>query len=197
MLFDELTAVALDKEGFSHFFSCYRAAQTDAAPASQDALPMRQLAKIMPNVTLLEWDTPDQIIYRIAGDAIVERLGFNPTGMNFLDLLHADQRPTSIDGHQIMKAHPCGCYLVYESEFGNGSRAVLETITLPMRRTEGAATNLFFSFHSHHSTTSVAASTTDTALVVNWRRMEHADIGRGVPAEKPLLPSSVGEAATA
>ncbi len=197
MTFDELTAAAHDREGFTHFFSCYRAAQIGAVPASQDALPMRQLAKIMAHVTLLEWVAPDQITYRIAGEAIVDRLGFNPTGTNFLDLLHADQRHSSVDGHKTMMAHPCGCYLVYESEFENGSRAVLETITLPMRKTADVEAKLFFSFHSHHSTTSVAESNTDTALVVNWRRMEYADIGCGVPAERPLIPSSVSDMATA
>lgn len=196
MTFDELTAAAHDKEGFSRFFSCYRAAQAGAVPASQEALPMRQLAKIMTHVTLLEWVAPDQITYRIAGDAIIERLGFNPTGTNFLDLLHADQRTTSIEGHQTMMAHPCGCYLLYENEFENGSRAVLETITLPMRKTADAEAKFFFSFHAHHSTTGVAEDITDTALVVNWRRVEHADIGCGVPAGKALLPSSVSEAAT-
>jgi len=197
MTFDELTAAAHDNEGFSHFFSCYRAAQTDGAPARQDALPMRQLAKIMPHVTLLEWVAPDQITYRIAGDAIVERLGFNPTGTNFLDLLHAGQRSGSVEGHKTMMSHPCGCYLVYESEFENGSRAVLETVTLPMRKTDNAEAKLFFSFHSHHSTTNVVAGTTDTALVVNWRRIEHADIGCGVPAEQPMLLSFASEAVTA
>ncbi len=195
MTFDELTAVAHDKEAFSNFFLCYRAAQVGVEPAGQDALPMRQLASVMPNITLLECDSPGQIIYRIAGDSIVERLGFNPTGSNFLDLLHADQRPASIDGHQTMIDQPCGCYLVYESEFENGSRAVLETVTLPMRKTKDAETKLFFSLHSHHSTTSLGETTTDTALVVNWRRMEYADIGCGVPADKPELPSSANQAA--
>ncbi len=155
---------------------------------------MRELARVMSHVTLLEWDAPDQITYRIAGDAIVDRLGFNPTGVNFLDLLHADQRASSIDGHRLMMTHPCGCYLVYENEFENGSRAILETITLPMRKTPDAAPNLFFSYHSHRSTTGFAAANAGTALVVNWRRMEHADIGCGEPAEKPLLPSPVSDA---
>eukprot|EP00435_Cladocopium_sp_Y103_P076641 s1_g380.t1 len=191
MTLDELMAVAHDREGFELFFACYRAAQTGRLPANRDALPMRQLARIMPYVTLLEWETPDQIPYRIAGDAIVDRLGFNPTGHNFLDLLHEDQRESSIEGHQTMMAHPCGCYLVYESEFENGSRVVLETITLPMCKTAGAEPKLFFSYHSHRSTTSFAEINSGTALVVNWRRMEHADIGCGEPAEKPELPSSV------
>lgn len=187
MTLDEIAEIALDREGVDLFFSCYRAAQTGPTPASQNALPMRQLAKLMPHVTLLEWEAADQITYRIAGDAIIDRLGFNPAGANFLDLLHPDQRADSIEGHQVLLAHQCGCYLLYESKFESGARATVETITLPMRKTDSDDPKLFISFHSHQSTSTISESRDGTALVSDWRRVEHADIGCGEPAELPLI----------
>ncbi len=187
MTLDEIAEIALDREGFERFFSCYRAAQTGAAPAAQSALPMRQLAKLMPHITLLEWRAPEEIIFKLAGDSIVERLGFNPAGANFLDLLHPDQRAGSVEGHQIMLAHQCGCYLLYESEFESGACATLETITLPMRKTDSDDPKLFISFHSHQSTSSFSENREGTALVSDWRWVEHADVGCGEPAELPLI----------
>jgi len=84
---DQLLKIAHDKNGLRLFLDCYGAAQRDICPAHQDALPMRQLAKLMSQVTLLEQESPEEIIYKIAGDAVIDRLGFKPTGTNFLDLL--------------------------------------------------------------------------------------------------------------
>ncbi len=187
MTLDEIAEIALDREGFDLFFSCYRAAQTGPTPASQNALPMRQLTKAMPHVTLLEWRAPEEIIFKLAGDSVIERLGFNPAGSNFLDLLHPDQRADSVEGHQIMLAHQCGCYLLYESEFESGARATVETITLPMRKTDGDDAKLLISFHSHQTTSSFGEHRDGTALVSDWRRVEHADIGCGEPPDLPLI----------
>ncbi len=197
MKLDELIEIAHDREGLRRFFDCYRAAQSGPGPACQNALPMRELAGLMAQITLVEQKSPDQIIYRIAGDTIIERLGFNPTGMNFLDLLHPDQREGSMEGHQLMLSHPCGCYLVYENELENGNRMLSETVTLPMRKNEDAEAKLFFSYHSTHKPTGIISTKGETALVVNWHRMEHADIGCGEPATKPSPPASKRETVNA
>jgi len=190
MTLEDLLDIAHDRDGFRLFFDCYRAAQNGAPLAHQDALPMRQLAKIMSHLTLLEQESPEQLIYRIAGDTVIERLQFNPTGTNFLDLLPSDQRDEAVAGHQTMLTHPCGFYMVYESEFENGSRAIIETITLPLRKTAGAEPKLFLSYHAHHSTTGIAEINSGTVLAINRLKTEYADIGCGEPDEKLLNSSS-------
>jgi len=94
----------------------------------------------------------------------------------------------------MMLEHPCGFYLVYESDFENGSRVTLETITLPMCKTAGTDPNLFFSYHAHYSTAGIGEPNSGTVLAMKRLRSEYADIGRGEPDEKLMNSSSNAEA---
>jgi hypothetical protein len=181
MTFDEVVAQSLAPETLQSVFDAYQQAQSDCAVAAQDQLPMRAMAPLLPNVTLMERVDNDTIIYRIAGEAVVARLGFNPTGQNFLDLIAPSARAETALTNRIGLDERCGHYSVYENQYESGRQMMSESLMLPMRKTRGSEVAFIFGYHVHHQATDVGGLGARTALGVRWIIADFVDIGFGVP----------------
>lgn len=181
MTFDEVVAQSLAPETLQSVFDAYQQAQNDSDVAAQDQLPMRAMAPLLPNVTLMERVDDDTIIYRIAGEAVVARLGFNPTGQNFLDLIAPSVRAETALTNKTGLDERCGHYAVYENQYESGRRMISESLMLPMRKTPGGRVAFIFGYHVHHQATDVGVLGARTALGVRWIIADFVDIGFGVP----------------
>ena len=181
MTFDELISLSSATDKVGAFVSAYRASQTDCAVGRRDLLPMRALAPMLANITMTEYVDSDIIIFRIAGENITDRLGFNPAGRNTLDLIAQEKRDEAIALHNIILNQPCGSYVVYESVFQSGRRAKSESITFPLYKDASRETVFFFSYHLHHEVTGVAEMGEATALGLSEIMTELVDIGFGSP----------------
>lgn len=168
------------------FVACYQSGQQNGSISSQAAISMRDLASLLPRITLLEAESPDKIIFKIAGQNIIDSLGFNPKGQNFLDFLDPSLRRTSAEGHELMHSHPCGYYMVYENIYASGYRKVMETVTLPLCKSPGSTEKLFTSCHFEYQHSEQPANPGETAMVVNWQINAFVDIGAGEPEEDLL-----------
>lgn len=190
---DEVLAQSLAPEKMRNLIAGYKQAQGDGEHdvASRDRLPMREMAPMLANVTLMERVDDDHIIYRIAGENIVARLGFNPTGMNFLEFFDADIREESARVNKAGLAYKCGHYSIYENQYESGRRMISESLMLPMRKTADAPIDFIFGYHIHHQAIDTYSLGTRTSLMVDWTVAEFVDIGFGVPISKPQqAPSS-------
>lgn len=181
MTFDEVVAQSLAPETLQSVFNAYQQAQNGGDVAAQDQLPMRTMAPLLPNVTLMEHVDDDTIIYRIAGEAIVERLGFNPTGQNFLDLIAPSVRAETALTNKTGLDERCGHYAIYENQYESGRRMISESLMLPMRKTAGGRVAFIFGYHVHHKATDIGVLGARTALGVRWIIADFVDIGFGVP----------------
>ena len=181
MTFDELFAASRAPKQFKKLADSYTSAQGHNCVGIQSALPMRKFAPLMANVTLMERENTDQVTYRIAGENIINRLGFNPVGNNFLDLLSSEIRANARIANEKILTHPCGHYLVYENEYETGQRMVSESLMLPMKKESDTETNLLLGYHFHHQATGILAPQNQTSLVVHHSTSEFVDIGSGIP----------------
>ncbi len=181
MTFDELIARSSAPEKVGAFVSAYRASQIDGAVGRRDLLSMRSLAPMLANITMTEYVDDTTILFRIAGENITDRLGFNPAGRNTLDLIAQEKRAEAIALHHAIIHHPCGSYVVYESVFQSGRRAKNESITFPLRKDANNNTLFFFSYHLHHEATGFAEVGEATALGLSEIQTELIDIGFGLP----------------
>ncbi len=181
MTFEEVIAQSLAPETLRALIDCYRQAQCENDVASRDSLPMRAMATMLPNVTLMERVDNDTIIYRIAGENVVSRLGFNPTGSNFLDLIEPSARAETALTNKLGLEKRCGHYAVYENQYESGRKMMSESLMLPMRKTREGEIALIFGYHVHHQATDMGQLGARTALGVRWVIAEYVDIGFGVP----------------
>ena len=181
MTFDELIAFSSAPDKIGTFVSAYRASQVDFSVGRRDLLPMRSLAPMLANTTMTEYVDSNTIIFKIAGENITDRLGFNPAGRNTLDLIAQEKREEAIALHDLIVNHPCGSYVVYESVFQSGRQAKSESITFPLRKDAHTNSFFFLSYHLHHEVTGVAEVGESTALGLSEIQTELVDIGFGAP----------------
>ena len=187
MTFDELIDTARAPSKIQQFFDCYNAARTDAAVASKEALPLRLFAPLMPNIILIECVGSDQMIYKIAGENIIARMGFNPKGINLLDVLPVKARDISRSIQETIFGYPCGLYCVYENSYASGNRSVTETILLPLSKQPGTQPNLFLTYNIHHAPTGVAESDGKMKLANRFETGAFIDIGSGAPSHEEAV----------
>jgi len=181
MTLDELNKISRDHESFRKFLTCYQHAQGADRIGIQSSLPMRDLAILMPNIVLMQAEQRNKIYYRIVGEKIISRLGFNPTGLNLIDILEPRFSNELPEINQMMMEHPCGYYSVYENEYDSGARMITESLALPMRKTPEDKVNCAFALHIHHETTSIHPSKGETTLVTRLKAGALIDLGAGIP----------------
>lgn len=181
MTFDEVVAQSLAPETLKALIDGYRQAQPSNDVACQDRLPMRAMASMLPNITVMERVDNDTIVYRITGENIVARLGFNPTGQNFLDLIDPSARAETAFTNKLGLKERCGHYAVYENQYESGRIMMSESLMLPMRKTADGDVNFIFGYHVHHQATDIGVLGARTALGVRWVLAEYVDIGFGFP----------------
>lgn len=182
MNFDQLLAQSRAPAKLGRFVAAYSEAQTevDVAVAKPD-LSMRKLALCMPNITLMEVRSDANVIYRIAGDNVVARLGLNPTGHNFIDFIpEAERKPTAVANRHCL-TRPCGIYLVYENDYSSGRRMISESLILPLRKSADEDANLLIGLHVHHEASGLSCDPGETHLMTNLLVSSYIDIGAGVP----------------
>lgn len=181
MTLEELFDISYDQKPLRTFVDCYRQSQGKHSLGIQEDLPMRSLAPLMANIVLMEAQTPSEIYYRIVGQNVVDRLGFNPTGLNLINLLapaFAEQLPQL---HQAMMKHPCGYYAVYENEYDSGRTMITESLVLPMTKASDNQASMTLALHSHVGITGVTQSSGETTLATRLDRGALVDIGFGIP----------------
>ena len=181
MTFDEIVAAARAPKKFEQYIACYNAARLGNDVALQSALPMRLFAPLMANITLMERMSHDRVVYRIAGENIIARLGYNPTGNNFFDLLPELRREATIQMCQRILEYPCGYYSTYENEYTSGRRMISESLMLPIRKEEDSETTFVLGYHAHHQGTGIFRPGPKTTLAVTVLESEVVDIGFGIP----------------
>ncbi len=192
LTFDEVVAASAAPKKFEQLIACYNAARSEDDVALQSALPMRLFAPLMANITLMERVSHDLMIYRIAGENIIARLGYNPTGNNFFELLPTSRREATKQMYQHILQHPCGHYTVYENEYRSGRRMMSESLMLPIRKDENSKATFVLGYHAHHQGTDVFRPEGKTTLAVAIKTSELVDIGSSVPALDDGTGFSVG-----
>lgn len=86
---------------------------------TRDSFNPMALARVLPNVVLVERVARGQYEYRVMGTAVSERLQANPVGFNMLEYFVPQVRGFLTDWFEAMTFHPCAVltrtHLVYES----------------------------------------------------------------------------------
>ncbi|MBG53968.1 MAG: PAS domain-containing protein [Alphaproteobacteria bacterium] len=181
MTFDEISASSSAPLQFNAFIDCYRSAQQEDGIGVKSALPFRAFAPLMADITLLEFVDNQALPYRLAGENVLERMGRDVIGKDFLDYIPPALRLESLTAHRAMCSLPCGYYMIYENEYVSGQRVKAETMTLPLKKSTSGAANFFLSYHIHHKVTGVNLHEKNAALIVGYELSTFVDIGYGLP----------------
>jgi hypothetical protein len=104
-----------------------------------DLLPQRRqvvlddIKDLLALTMLLEVESDDQIIFRLAGSMVDAFLGTSVTGQNFLDYAPDSHRGIRAERMLRQVAHPCGARSVLNVDLAGGYQICLELVALPVR----------------------------------------------------------------
>ena len=165
-------------------FGCYAQAADETGVLVKDQLPMRQLASLMGDITLFELTDDDQIIYRLAGQNILDRMGIPLQGRNMLDFVHPDNHAYMLYAHKMVLRRCCGYLMIFEATYSSGNIRRIEALRLPMRAHEGAKLNGFLGFNIHREIVGIGDldNTPEILLTGESEFSSFFDLGRGVPS---------------
>jgi hypothetical protein len=149
-------------------------------------LPLRSsvnpadIKDILPEVSIAEWIAPDTLKFRLAGTGVVERLGFDPTGRNFLDLIGSEEKNRMVRRLALIMDTPCGARSVRQEDYQGGLQRLVEHVALPLDSGRTGLSMLIAATGQLDRSEAVAKSSRLTRIGMPLD-YEFIDLGAGVP----------------
>lgn len=101
-------------------------------PRRRDIDPS-EIRNLLPSICVLDVISPEAAVFRLAGTAHRETMGFEPTGRNIVDLVETDHRPVRAWRFWMSATQPCGQSVTLKTKFSSGGEDEVEFLLLPVR----------------------------------------------------------------
>lgn len=150
-------------------------------PNASDIDPS-QIAYILKDIAILDVIDPMNILYRLAGTGIAERMGEDPTGNNLIEMTAPETRAMVSKILYMIVSHPVGAIATYENVYSTGKRSVVESLYLPLQKTEGQSDRIV-SVHSREKTVTYEDEQAHSTVAAKILELKWIDLGAGMPAE--------------
>jgi hypothetical protein len=152
-------------------------------PNASDIDPS-QIAYILKDIAILDVIDPMNILYRLAGTGIAERMGEDPTGNNLIEMTAPETRAMVSKILYMIVSHPVGAIATYENVYSTGKRSVVESLYLPLQKTEGQSDRIV-SVHSREKTVTYEDEQAHSTVAAKILELKWIDLGAGIPDEIP------------
>jgi len=164
------------------FFAAWKSWRGDQILPRRAQVQLTTIARLMPQLVVLEVRGPDRATFRLAGDDIERAFGARLTGRSFIKM--AEEAHQARRGELLWRqvSQPCVAILQQEREYRSGRREIVEIVSAPvLPDAEGAPMQVFavVSPLSRHVTT----PENDTVIRNFGRNLRFLDIGAGIPAQ--------------
>ncbi len=149
-------------------------------PRRRDIDPS-EIRNLLPSICVLDVVSPEATVFRLAGTAHRETMGFEPTGRNIVDLVESEHRPVRAWRFWMSATQPCGQSAVLKTRFGSGVEDEIEFLLLPARvddaRQRPLLIGVMASINGRQWLNTAGAAERIAAPV----RFHFLDIGAGIP----------------
>jgi len=151
----------------------------DGMPDASDFDPLAVM-DCLPDMVVVSVNSPTDIHHRLVGTGLVNRLGYDATGVNLLDLISPDNRmQASRDMHEAV-CRPCVAQARFSSHYTSGRIAHVQSIYLPLRAPAGQPPRIV-SVHTAEEPTSYGQPVEKPLFANHVDRIVWIDVGYGVP----------------
>lgn len=158
-------------------------AQTGGALPSKTGIDLARFARAVPHFALVAVTFSGGCVYRLAGEALQERIGFNPTGRNYYDFVPPERRASAARAMEMVVRRPCGFRALIEQVYEDGAMRTMETLGLPLvDREPGVDGFILFADQALPDPATYLAPGTRW-LGANLVRRDLIDLGYGVDAD--------------
>lgn len=103
---------------------------------SKNHLEMQTFVRAMPHLALVAVTKPDKCVYRIAGERLKERVGFNLVGRNYYDFVPPERRAFAARAMHMVLETPCAFRAEIQQSYTGGVGIMIEATGFPLRAEE-------------------------------------------------------------
>ncbi|MDF2366441.1 PAS domain-containing protein [Sneathiella sp.] len=105
--FDDIDWVTPDAKEFAYY---WRSLDRDHAVPHRSSFDPTRISPLLSGIAIYEVMSRDEIIYRLAGTALVDKFGMEVTGKNFLDFWKGERREQAANAMYQCVSKPCGMF---------------------------------------------------------------------------------------
>lgn len=161
------------------FEQAWRRARGDAPFPARSDIGLKTFARFASLMVIIEPD-PEKVAlpFRLTGSGFFDLLGFDLTGMDYLDLVDPSIKQDAYDSVVACMRQPCGLWQSTPTQITGGETAFFELTILPMSKSGGEA---------DHVLIFVTRERRPDGAIPNIQRVEHStewawiDTGFGLP----------------
>lgn len=151
----------------------------EGMPDASDFDPLAIIG-CLPDMVVVSVNSPTDIHHRLVGTGLVNRLGYDATGGNLLDLISAENRVQCSRDMQEVVCRPCVSQARFSSHYISGRIAHVQSIYLPLRGPAGQPPRIV-SLHTPEEPASYGAPVEKPLFANRVDRVVWIDIGYGTP----------------
>ncbi|MCM0019940.1 MAG: PAS domain-containing protein [Tagaea sp.] len=107
-------------------------AKAGGALPSRSGFDLAPFVPAVPHFALLAVTLAGGCVYRLAGDTLQQRLGFDPKGRDYYDFVPAARLSHARRAMEMMVRRPCGFLALVEQTYEDGATCTIETLGLPL-----------------------------------------------------------------
>jgi hypothetical protein len=168
---------SLHTDGAVRFFNYWDSLPKDGlVPDPRDFSPA-DIPDLMRAVTILDIRSRALIEMRLAGTAVCDVMGFDPTGRNVLELQPPEVRERYLRLLEEQVGRPCGRRNILRARQADGTVLRVEAITLPMRHATCGRDLIL----SYFSTMDLVGFGESSYQILAYEDTQWIDIGAGAP----------------
>lgn len=151
-------------------------------PGKSD-LDFARFVAAVPHLALVAVSKPDQCVYRIAGEALKRRMGFNPTGRNYYDFVPEARRSYAADAMHMVIDTPCAFRADIRQTYSTGHSLVIEATGFPLVSHEPGIDGFIIFADQAIDSTSDLDFAAHQLVGANVERRDLIDLGAGVKTD--------------
>ena len=137
-------------------------------------------AKALEHLLLCSIVKPDRCTYRIVGEMLRRRLGFNPVGQNYFDYVPEERLEYARGSIFMVIDQPCGFRAEVEQTYSDGRSILIESVAFPVRSTRKGEDGMVIFCDQAVERLDFLEQNRPTYLGSNVVRRDLIDIGYGV-----------------
>ncbi len=171
--------------GFAALYDYWQSVRDGAALPRAADFDLLALTNWLPDMSILDVLSIDDVIWRFAGTAIVERMGHDPSGENVFGIQTPATKPRTASAYQTAthQQQPCGAVARYTNHYSSGREGNVRSLHLPLETPAKNYSRLVaVTFREDATTFAEPIERTLTAtkiLSIDW-----IDLGFGLPSGK-------------
>jgi hypothetical protein len=168
------------------FFAVWQRWRKDRRLPERGSIDLDDLGELATTCLLLNIRGPDLIRVDSVGVQITAKIGFDLTGMNYLDLTSRDNRAWRAHLTVAQAAQPCGVVIYYWLRFPDGNVLPVEFCGAPLLETGATESNLILCCATGLiDPMTYSGQPVDPDSYEEGEGMRFIDIGYGIPPLEP------------